>query len=691
MMMVSKIAERHLSRQACIYIRQSTVAQVRFNQESTERQYNLANKAQMLGWTPERIRILDRDLGQSGARTTHREDFKALVGDVAMGQVGAIFSLEASRLARSNQDWHRLLELCAISGTLVIDEDGIYCPGEFNDGLVLGMKGTFAQAELHIIRARLHGGKLNKAQKGELRFPLPVGLVFDDGKIVLDPDQEVQGAVRMIFDLFAQEGSAFGVVQKFQELGLRFPKRAYGGAWDGKLLWGRLTHSRVLGVLANPSYAGTYVFGRFQSSRRIGASGEIQTQSRQVGQDQWRVTIPDHHPGYISWDGFLANRQRLAANRTNAEMLAGPAREGLCLLQGLLVCGVCGRRLGVRYTGNGGIYPVYGCTWRCREGLAERHCFSSSAKPIDDAISQRLITAVTPLTIQMALEALNNLEERDKAIGAQWNRRIERARYEVDLAERRYEAVDPANRLIAGTLEQRWNDAMQRLLDLEAEMAAFQRQTMRVITEDQKRQVLQLGREFPRLWKASSTTPKDRKRMLRLLVKDITVAKSAHPKLIHAHIRWQGGAVETIDVSLPPNRAEAVRYPDAFVAEIRELATHHDDKEIVALLNRDGRKSAKGSAFTVAMIEWVRFKHKIPALAAPAGSFRVGEICKRYGVSHYVVYYWIDRGLLLAQRKPGCPYAVTIDEMTDLKLQEWVANSRRIPPQSRNRLEQGAV
>ena len=255
-MMISKIADRHLSREACIYIRQSTMGQVRFNQESTERQYNLVSKAEALGWSPQRIRILDRDLGQSGAQTTNREDFKTLVSDVAMGQVGAIFSLEASRLARSNQDWHRLLELCAITSTLVIDEDGCYDPAEFNDGLLLGMKGTFAQAELHIIRARLHGGKLNKAHKGELHFPLPVGLVFDDDKIALDPDQEVQGAVRTVFELFERESSAYAVVERFQELGLRFPRRSYGGAWDGKLLWGRLTHSRVLGILANPSYAG---------------------------------------------------------------------------------------------------------------------------------------------------------------------------------------------------------------------------------------------------------------------------------------------------------------------------------------------------------------------------------------------------------------------------------------------------
>jgi DNA invertase Pin-like site-specific DNA recombinase len=353
-MMISKIADQHLSRQACIYIRQSTMGQVRFNQESTERQYNLASKAQSLGWSSERIRILDRDLGQSGARTTNREDFKTLVSDVAMGQVGAIFSLEASRLARSNQDWHRLLELCAITGTLVIDEDGCYNPAEFNDGLVLGMKGTFAQAELHIIRARLHGGKLNKAQKGELHFALPVGFVFDDDKIALDPDQEVQGAVRTVFELFERESSAYAVVRRFQELGLRFPRRSYGGAWDGKLLWGRLTHSRVLGMLANPSYAGTYVFGRYQACKQIGPTGEIRTQSRLMPQDEWRVVIPGHHPAYITWDQFLANRQRLAGNRTNCEVLAGPAREGLCLLQGLLLCGICGRRLSVRYTGNGG-------------------------------------------------------------------------------------------------------------------------------------------------------------------------------------------------------------------------------------------------------------------------------------------------------------------------------------------------
>jgi DNA invertase Pin-like site-specific DNA recombinase len=682
-MLNAKIADHHLARQACIYIRQSTMAQVRFHQESTERQYNLANQATALGWTPQQIRILDGDLAQSGAQTTKRDDFKLLVSDVAMGQVGAIFSLESSRLARSNKDWHRLLELCAITKTLVFDGDGCYDPADFNDSLVLGMKGTFAQAELHIIRARLHGGKLNKAQKGELRFPLPVGLVFDDERIALDPDQEVQGAVRMVFELFARENSAYAVVQSFQELGLRFPRRAYGGAWDGKLLWGRLTHSRVLSILTNPVYAGTYVFGRHQSHKQIEPSGEIRTQSRRMPQDEWRVVIHDHHPGYVSWEQFLANRQRLAANRTNLEVLSGPAREGLCLLQGLLLCGTCGRRLGVRYTGNGGRYPIYQCIWKHREALAPRACLTVPSKPLDDAITERLLTAVTPLTIKLALAALTRLEERDQAIAAQWHRRIERGRYDVDLAERRYEAVDPANRLIASTLEQRWNDAMQRLRDLEVELATFERQALRSVTVEQKRQILQLGRDFPRLWAAPTTTTCDRKRMLRLLINDITLVKGPEPKQLRLHIRWQGGAIETIEIRLPPNRAEAVRYPDTFIAQVRVMAEQRDDHEIVALLNRDGLTSSTGNPFTVSMIRWIRYKHRIPGPARPPGTFTVSEIRQRYGVSLWVVHYWIERGIVSAcQRRSNAPYAIIIDADADQRLRHWVANSAHFRPSS---------
>ena len=686
--MTTKITDHHLSREACIYLRQSTPGQVRFNRESTERQYQLSSRARELGWPPERIRVLDRDLGLSSSTT--RDDFKTLVNDVAMGQVGAVFALEASRLARSSQQWHRLLELCAITRTIVIDEDGEYDPADFNDSLVLGLKGTFAQAELHIIRARLHGGKLNKAAKGELHFPLPVGLVFEDDKIVLDPDQEIQGAVRAVFELFEQEGSAYRVVRRFQDLGLRFPRRAYGGAWDGRVIWGRLTHGRVLGILANPCYAGTYVFGRHQAHRAVGADGEICTRSVPMPPEAWSVTLHDHHPGYITWDQFVANRQRLAANRTNGEagLPGGPAREGLCLLQGLLVCGHCGRRLTVRYTGNGGLYPMYQCLWRHREALAPRACLSFPAAALDDRVTARLAVAVTPTAIDLALDALNTLEARDQAIAAQWQRRIERARYEVDLAERRYETVDPANRLVAATLEQRWEAAIQRLRAVEAELAAFEHQQMKAVTAEQKRRILELATDFPTLWAAPTTSARDRKRLLRLLIRDITVTRGPEPKRLCLNLRWQGGATETLELALPPRRADVVRYPQPFITRLRSLAETLDDRAIADRLDAEGLKSSTGKRFTVSMIRWLRYRHRIPAPAAPEGTLSVRQVRERYGVSLWVVHYWIQHGHIEARQcRPGMPYVITITDEIDMKLRTWVATSSHLPPKSQTLVE----
>ena len=681
--MNSKITEQHRSRPAYIYVRQSTNAQVLHHQESTERQYALRTMALELGWSESAIRTLDRDLGMTGTEMTRREDFKTLVADVSMGQVGAVFALEVSRLARSNLDWHRLLELCALTATLVIDEDGCYDPSDFNDGLLLGLKGTMAQAELHFLHARLQGGKLNKAKKGELRFPLPVGYCYDEqDRIVPDADAEVRGAVAMVFHFFRETGSAYAVVHRFTERGLRFPKRAYGGAWDGKIIWGRLSHSRVLGVLKNPSYAGIYVFGRYQYHREINPDGEVRKRMQAVAMPAWRVRLQQHHEGYITVEEFVKNREQLQKNRTNGEetLLSGPAREGLALLQGLLLCGNCGHALTVRYRGNGGICPTYQCNLLRREGLATKSCMVFRCDLLDGVIAEEMLKALQPAELELALAALHELESRDQSILRQWQMRLERAEYEVALAERRYQEVDPANRLVAGTLERRWNDALVRLDDLKKEAAEFQRQEAHVATPKQKAQVLALAKDLPRLWHASTTRSKDRKRMLRLLIKDITVERPANQKQLLVHIRWQGGACSDVTVQLPLNIADRVRYPSGVVDRIRELAHSLPDREIADQFNREGQLSAKGQPYTVKIIQWIRCRYRIPpAEFKRPEELTVQQVAARFGTSDQVVYYWIEHKVIGTRRVgPGMPHWITLSGTEEQQLREWVSNSRRI-------------
>jgi DNA invertase Pin-like site-specific DNA recombinase len=694
--MSSAISEQHLNRTAYVYVRQSTLAQVRHHQESTERQYALREKALELGWREPSVQILDRDLGKSGAQITGREDFKTLVAEVSMGQVGAVFALEVSRLARSNLDWHRLLELCALTGTLVIDEDGCYNPADFNDGLLLGLKGTMAQAELHLLRGRLLGGKLNKARKGELRFPLPVGLCYDeDDRIVLDPDEEVQGAVALVFRLFHETGSAFAVVQRFAETSLRFPKRSYGGAWDGKLIWGRLTHGRVLSMLKNPAYAGMYVFGRYQYHRQIRPSGEVHQRMRRVPMADWRVRLEEHHEGYIGWDEYLKNQERLEKNRTNGGemMLSGPAREGLALLQGLLLCSHCGRALTVRYMGNGGIYPCYLCNRLRRDGLARKDCVNFRSDLLDDAVAEEVLKALEPAQLELALAALEELEARDQTIGRQWQMRLERAEYEAALAERRYLEVDPSQRLVAATLERRWNAALLQWEELKKQAAQFRQQQARVATPEQKAKVLALAKDLPRLWHAPTTQAKDRKQMLRLLIKDITVEKSSVPKHLLAHIRWQGNACSDLTVQLPPSMADRMRYPAEVVDRVREMARQLPDAAIAERFRQEGYSSATGKPYSTTIIRWIRFRYRIPspALRRPE-ELTVAQVAKHFGVRPGVVYYWIERTHLQARRvNAGSPYWIVINETDKQKLQAWVQNSNRIHIASPKRTGEGAL
>jgi DNA invertase Pin-like site-specific DNA recombinase len=681
--MIPKIQPTHLQKPAYIYIRQSTMAQVRHHQESTERQYALRNKATELGWPIERIRILDRDLGISGAQMNGRQDFQSLVADVSMRKVGAVFSLEASRLSRSSADWHRLLELCAFTDTVIIDEDGIYNPADFNDQLLLGLKGTMSQAELHFLRARLLGGKRNKAQKGELRTPLPVGFVHDEeGSIVFDPDSQVQQVVRFVFNSFRQMGSAYGVVHHFSKAGLQFPKRSYGGIWDGRLIWGRLTGSRVLGVLKNPVYAGAYVYGRYQSIKEITPEGNLCSKVKKMPISDWTVLIQDHHEGYICWEEFMQNQQLLDRNRTNAEdtLLGGAAREGLALLQGLLVCAHCGRRISVRYKGNGGIYPTYECNWRRREGLSSHGCLHLRCDLADKPVISRIFEIIQPKQIEIAIKAMEELQKRQNSIDTQWRMKIERAQYEAHLAQRRYEEVDPANRLVAATLEKRWNEALSKLEEVKEAFSQYQSQKGIVVTEEQKAELRTLARDLPKLWKAPTTKAKDRKRILRLLIKDITVEKLTIPKQVVLHVRWQGGAMEDIPVIIPPNFPDQIRYPEKIIEQIKILIKDHSDAQIASTFNQEKLEPAKTVTFTPSIIRWIRYKHRIakPSLKRPE-EFTVGEVAKKFDISHHVVYYWIKHKIIPTRRLDAtAPYWITLTPEKEKQLSEWVKNSSKI-------------
>ena len=682
--MSAKIKDHHRSKPAYIYLRQSTLGQLRHHQESTERQYALRERALALNWSPTMVRVLDGDLGLSGAHSQQREDFKTLVADVSMGKVGAVFALEVSRMARSCADWHRLLELCSLTDTLILDEDGCYDLTDFNDQLLLGLKGTMSQAELHVMRARLHGGKLNKARKGELCFPLPVGLARDEqGRIVLDPDEEVRGAVQLVFSAFREQGTAYAVVHHFATLGLSFPKRAYGGAWNGRLLWGRLTHSRVLSVLKNPAYTGAYVYGRHHVTKTLSPEGQIQAHTKVTPMAAWQVLLRDHHEAYTTWDEYLSTQQRLERNRTNGAdtLLGSAAREGLALLQGLLLCGRCGHRISVRYKGNGGIYPTYECNHLRREG-ATSGCLAVRCDLLDEPVCNRILEALSTEQIDLAVRAIDELQQRKATVSHQWQMRLQRTEYEAQLAQRRYEEVDPANRLVAATLEQRWNRLLEQLEQLRQEHEAFLSTQQATLAPEEKKRLLALAQDFPRLWRAPTTQARDKKRMLRLLLKDITVDKVPASKQLILHLRWQGGACEDMAISLPPSMPDRVRYPQAMVDQVRQMAQTLPDDQIAAELNHQGQRSAKDQPFTTSMIRWIRHRHRIPGPAKHPEELTVAQLAHRLGISHHVVYYWIERGILQARRlRQGAPYWITLDDAKETELIAWIRNSSRIHPQ----------
>jgi len=599
----NKIGPTHLQRHAYLYVRQSTLRQVLENTESTKRQYALRERAVALGWQLDRIVVIDSDLGQSGA-DSDRVGFQKLVAAVGMGEVGVVLGLEVSRLARSSSDWHRLLEICALTDTLILDEDGLYNPGQFNDRLLLGLKGTMSEAELHVLRARLIGGIHAKARRGELEMKLPVGLVYDStNKVMLDPDLQVQAAVRTFFETFRRTGSATGAVRSFREQGLLFPRRLSSGPHQGELVWGPLLHHRALRALKNPRYAGAFAFGRRQVRRTPHGQQRIF-----VPREQWHTLLCDAHPGYISWSEYEDNVQRLLNNAQayGTDREHGPPREGPALLQGLAICGRCGGRMAVHYyISHRQVVPEYRCQ---REGIehATALCQRIVGRVLDQAVGDLLVETVSPLAVEVALAVQDELDARAQEVDRIRRQQVERARYEAELAQRRYLRVDPDNRLVADSLEAEWNHRLRALVAAQEDYERRRADDAGMLSADQRQQVMALVTDFPRLWRDPATPHRERKRMVRLLLEDVTLTKTDE---VIAQLRFRGGATQTLRLPLPKPADQLRRTDPAVVAEIDRLLEHHSDAEIAEILNARGLRPGVADRFSDFIIWQLRRKY----------------------------------------------------------------------------------
>jgi DNA invertase Pin-like site-specific DNA recombinase len=642
-----KVQARHLSRNAFLYVRQSTLRQVFENTESTQRQYALQQRAIALGWRPEQIVVIDSDLGRSGASAVDREGFQRLVTEVGLGRAGIVMGLEVSRLARNSTDWHRLLEICALADSLILDEDGVYDPAHFNDRLLLGLKGTMSEAELHVLKARLRGGILNKARRGELEIRLPIGFVYDPQmRVRLDPDARVQDSVRLLFRTFDRTGSAIATVKAFREQGLQFPRRLTAGPHKGEVLWSALDHSRALWVLHNPRYAGAFAFGR--SRQRRLPDGRIAF--RDLPPAEWIALIRDAHEGYISWQEYEQNLQRLRQNahQYGEQREHGAPREGPALLQGLALCAVCGNRMTIRYHAKGALtHPSYVCQ---RVGIqtAQPICQSISGRTLDEAVGQLLVEMVTPMTLQAALAVQKELEARSVECDALRRKEVERARYDCDLARRRYMQVDPDNRLVADTLEAEWNATLRTLEQAQQRYDKQRQADAAGLDEQQRARILALAKDFPRLWRDRRTPHRERKRMARLLITDVTLLKADD---ITAQVRFNGGTTHTLHLELPKSAWQLRQTPAAVIETIDRLLDDHTDGAVARQLNAQGLRSGNGVAFSRLIVRHIRLayglRNRYERLRA-RGMLTLTEIAKRLDVSRATVCHWRRAGLLRA-------------------------------------------
>ncbi len=598
-MTIAKIQAQHYERIAYVYVRQSTPWQVMENRESTERQYHLRERAVQLGWPASHVEVIDEDQGRSGSTAAHRSGFQRLVTEVGLGKVGIVLMLEASRLARNNSDWYRLIEICGLTSTLIGDEGAVYSPREPNDRLLLGVKGTLSEAELFTLRTRLYEGRWNKARKGNLQFPLPTGYVRGaNGEWELDPDTQVRERLTCLFDSFRCHGIARRVVRDLKQQGLDLPTRITSRDRYGSLTWKTPSLSAVIRMLRNPAYAGVYVFGRWDYSgdHRSAKTGKVIP--HQLPMAKWPVKIELHHPAYLSWEEYVKNCERLRQN-WNREDAVGVVREGSALLQGIVYCGICGKKMGVQ----GRVLrekrsPSYICQASYSNGDADRICQSMTSRAVDGAIAEAFLEAVSPLGVEVGFRVLEQLEQDMAAQRRQRELQLEQARYEARLAQRQYDAVDPDNRLVASELERRWNEKLERVNHLEQTYAQAEQEARWNITPQERQAIKELSQNLPMVWGAETTTNQERKRLLRMAIASVQLDGVSKPEDIGVQIQWRSGVLTNFTVKRTAPGDRSLKTPLESVVKIHEMADKCSYQDMANYLNDAGYRTAFGRPFT---------------------------------------------------------------------------------------------
>lgn len=678
----SKVLSAHLDKLAIVYVRQSTTHQVQENRESTARQYAFAEHAISLGWPRERVLIIDEDLGKSGRTAEGRSGFQRLVSEVTLNHVGLVLGLEMSRLARSSRDWHNLFEMCGICGSLLADEDGLYDANDPNDRLVLGMKGLMSEMELHIMRNRLLRGRDNKAQRGELFHSVPMGyVILPTGEVDFDPDEQAREVMQLAFDKFKELGTIYGVFHWLLQHDIKMPVRARTGAKKGQLLWRRPSIPTLAQILRHPIYAGAYAFGR----RPKVPQGKCSSNNRYrpwVPMDQWKVLIKDRLPAYITWDQYLKNRERIKQNQ-NGSASPGVPRQGAALLPGLLVCGNCGRHMQPSYHGHD--TAQYACHHKYLNGV-EESCYGLAAKAIDTLVSQQVLAALEPAALELSLKAQADVERERQRLEKHWQQRRQRARYDVELAERRYQAVDPANRLVAGTLEERWEETLKQERQLQEEYNRFANETQLQLAADQLERITALSSDIPALWNAPRTTNADRKEMIRCLVERVVVHVRCDSEFVDVTIHWAGGYESQHEIIRPVGTYAQLRDFEQLMNRIVELRqAGRKAPEIAKTLDEEGFYPPKGRGrFTKPIIyQLLKRRGLIGDERAhdellDRGEWWLTDLARELKMSHLKLRDWALRGWVHGRQTPiQNRWIVWADKDEVQRLGRLLAESRR--------------